>query len=170
MIVFVLLALITSCSSQSSRSVSYVGKPLKVSKSFSKLYFLSPVAKLSKPRVSQFYRSKSNKRHEGMDFTGFRGAPVTASHSGRIIYAGRKFSGYGRVVLIEYNKKWASLYAHLNSFNVKTGQKVRAGQVIGKMGSSGRATGVHLHFELLRFKQPVDPSAYLVFHSALAQK
>ncbi|MBE8221646.1 MAG: M23 family metallopeptidase [Bdellovibrionales bacterium] len=159
-----LLVLITSCSIQSRRSVS------STKKHFNKLYFLSPVARLSKSRISQLYRNKNNKKHEGIDFAGFRGAPITASHSGRIIYAGRKFSGYGRVVLIEYNKKWASLYAHLNSFNVKTGQKITAGQLIGKMGSSGKATGVHLHFELLRFKQPVNPINYLVFNSSLAQK
>lgn len=164
MIIFsLLLALLTSCSSQPRRVASSI-------KARTNLYFLSPVAKLSTTRVSQFYRAKSNKRHEGIDFTGFRGAPIIASHPGRVIYAGRKFSGYGRVVLIEYNKEWASLYAHLNSFNVKTGQRVKAGQVIGKMGSSGKSTGVHLHFELLRFKQPVNPSAYLVFHSSLARK
>lgn len=167
MIVFLILFILTvSCSNQSSRLTSYA----KTSKNFSKLYFLSPVAKLYRPRISQLYRTKNNKRHEGIDFTGLRGTPIIASHSGRVVYAGRKFSGYGRLVLIEYSKKWASLYAHLNSFNVKTGQRVKAGQVIGKMGSSGRATGVHLHFELLKFKQPVDPSAYLVFRSALANK
>lgn len=165
-IFYSLLFLLSSCTLQTRSSLLSRG----LSGKKAKLYFLSPVARLSKTKISQAYRPTKNKRHEGIDFTGFRGAAITASHSGRVIYAGRKFSGYGRIVLLEYNNKWASLYAHLNSFRVKTGQKIKAGQVIGTMGSSGKASGVHLHFELLRFKQPVNPSSYLVFKSILAKK
>lgn len=169
-LLFCYFIFLSSCSLQSvsqSKSQRFLRG---LSNKKSKLYFLSPVARLNKTKISQAYRTKKNKRHEGIDFTGFRGAAITASHSGRVIYAGRRFSGYGRLVLIEYNKKWASLYAHLNSFRVKTGQRLKAGQIIGTMGSSGKVSGVHLHFELLRFKQPVNPKKYLFFRPSLAKK
>ncbi len=101
---------------------------------------------------------------------GPKNTPIVAAHPGRVIYVGRGFRGYGKMVMIEYNNRWASLYAHLNSFEVKQGQYVRMGDVIGRMGRTGRATGVHLHFELLKNKLPVNPMSYLPDLSRMAKR
>jgi murein DD-endopeptidase MepM/ murein hydrolase activator NlpD len=73
------------------------------------------------------------------------------------------------MILLEYNDKWATLYAHLDRSRVKNGQEVKAGDVIGEMGRTGRATGVHLHFELMRDKQPIDPMPFLKAQSLSAR-
>ena len=95
--------------------------------------------------------------HHGVDFDGEKNDPVYAAHEGYVIYSGSGFSGYGKMVIVRYDKKWASLYSHLNKISVKEGEYVRPRQVIGGMGRTGRATGVHLHFELMRNKLPIDP-------------
>lgn len=112
-------------------------------------------------RISQAFKTSKNPSHRGIDLTGPRGAPILAAHDGLVIYAGRAYRGYGRMIIIEFNNEWASLYAHLNSIKVKQGQMVTRGQTIGTMGRSGRATGVHLHFELMHHKLPIDPLKYL---------
>ena len=104
---------------------------------------------------------KGRKAHHGIDIVGRKNTPIRASHAGVVVYAGQAFRGYGKMVIIEYNDRWATLYAHLNRFNVRTGDEVYAGQVIGGMGSTGRSTGVHLHFELLHKRLPIDPLPYL---------
>jgi murein DD-endopeptidase MepM/ murein hydrolase activator NlpD len=106
-------------------------------------------------------KSRRGRHHLGLDLGGPRNTPIYAAHDGVVIYAGSRFRGYGRMILLEYDGTWATLYGHLNGFNVKTGARVQRGQKIGTMGRTGRATGVHLHFELIRDKVPVDPMPYL---------
>lgn len=108
-------------------------------------------------RVTQGFSPMKNRRHQGVDFGGRKGTAIFAAHEGMVVYAGRDFRGYGKMVLIEYNNEWASLYAHLTKIVVREGQYVEPGQTIGTMGRTGRASGVHLHFELIQNKQPVDP-------------
>lgn len=117
-----------------------------------------PVEKVD---ISQPYRPPRNRRHQGVDIRGKRGTPIYAAHSGRVIYTGQGFRGYGKMVMIEHGPEWASLYAHLNRIDVSEGDLVRMGEPIGRMGRTGRATGVHLHFELMKNKLPVDPLQYL---------
>ena len=116
---------------------------------------------VEKVKLSQKYRPSSNPDHDGIDLTHYSGAPILAAHDGYVIYKGSQYRGYGRMVIIEYNKKWATLYAHLKTISVKEGQVVKAGQKIGTMGRTGRATGTHLHFEVLKEKLPVNPLDYL---------
>lgn len=116
----------------------------------------SPVQKY---KLNRGFLAKRN--HKGLDLGGRRGDPILAAHPGVVVYAGRKFRGYGKMVLIEYNGKWATLYAHLDKYHVQEGQVVVAGERIGDMGATGRATGVHLHFELIKNKQPIDPLTYM---------
>jgi murein DD-endopeptidase MepM/ murein hydrolase activator NlpD len=111
--------------------------------------------------INQGFIAKGSRQHSGVDLRGRRGDPIYSAHPGTVIYAGSRFRGYGRMVIVEYNEHWATLYAHLNKINVKTGAKVKAGQKIGSMGRSGRASGVHLHFELMHNKIPVDPIPFL---------
>lgn len=87
--------------------------------------------------------------------------PILAAHEGVVVYAGNSFRGYGNMVLLEYNHQWATLYAHLDRIMVREGQKLRVGDKLGTMGRTGRATGVHLHFELIKNKQPIDPLLHL---------
>lgn len=99
--------------------------------------------------------------HYGLDLAAKKGTPILASESGVVIYVGKGFSGYGKLIVIEHNDTWATLYSHLNKFNVKEGDRVQRGQKIAEMGRTGRATGVHLHFEIRYNRQPVNPLMYL---------
>lgn len=106
-------------------------------------------------------RGKRKRPHLGVDLAAPRGTPIYASHDGLVIYVGRQFKGYGRMIMIEGKNGWASLYAHLTKSRVKEGQEIRQGDLIGDMGRTGRATGVHLHFEIRKITGPVDPLVYL---------
>lgn len=108
-------------------------------------------------RITQHFSPTKNRKHQGIDLGGRRGTPIFAAHEGMVVYAGRDFRGYGKMVLIEYDSEWASLYAHMQTLLVREGQYVERGQTIGTMGRTGRSTGVHLHFELIRNKQTIDP-------------
>ncbi len=98
--------------------------------------------------------------HSGMDFKAPRGTPVLATGDGVIVKAGRK-GGYGKVVEVRHKNGLVSRYAHLSRISVKNGQKVRVGQTIGKVGSTGRSTGPHLHYEVRQGKTARNPSKYI---------
>ena len=91
-----------------------------------------------------------NKLHQGTDFAARRGTPVMASGSGTIERASW-FGAYGKYIRIRHNSTYKTAYAHLSKFgrNIKAGKKVRQGQIIGYVGSTGRSTGPHLHYEVL---------------------
>ncbi len=105
--------------------------------------------------------AKRKRPHWGIDLANLRGTPILAAEKGVVIYTGRAFHGYGRLIVIEHGNDWATMYGHLDKITVKEGQEVDRGQAIGHMGRTGRATGVHLHFEVRHFRQPVNPLAYL---------
>ena len=86
--------------------------------------------------------------HKGVDYAARRGTPIQSSGDGKIIFKGRK-GGYGRVVIVQHGSRYQTLYAHMNGFKrgIRTGKYVKQGQTIGFVGSSGRATGPHLHYE-----------------------
>ncbi len=86
--------------------------------------------------------------HKGVDYVARRGTPVRASGDGKIVHKKRK-GGYGRAIIIKHGGKYSTLYAHLNGYKrgLKVGQKIKQGQTIGYVGSSGRSTGPHLHYE-----------------------
>ncbi len=107
-----------------------------------------------------FKTDDGGRDHLGLDLKGRRGDKILAAHDGVIIYAGHGFRGYGKMILLEFDQNWATLYGHLNRIRVKMGQEVCAGTQIGDMGRTGRATGVHLHFELIKNKTPIDPAPY----------
>ena len=86
--------------------------------------------------------------HRGVDYAASRGTPIKATGDGKIIYAGRK-GGYGNAVIIQHGQRYSTLYAHMRKFGrgVRSGRRVKQGQIIGYVGSSGLATGPHLHYE-----------------------
>ena len=107
------------------------------------------------------YRSdpftKIRKFHYGMDFTAPRGTPIYASGDGVIERADSRSSGYGRHIRIDHGYGYVSLYAHLYKYNVNVGQKVRRGDLIGYVGSSGRSLGPHLHYEVFKDNIRINP-------------
>ncbi len=86
--------------------------------------------------------------HKGVDYAARRGTPIHSSGDGKVIFKGRK-GGYGRVVIVQHGSRYKTLYAHMNGFKrgIRVGKYVKQGQTIGFVGSSGRATGPHLHYE-----------------------
>jgi len=98
--------------------------------------------------------------HTGLDMRGDVGDPVHATASGRVSIAGRE-GGYGNMVEIEHGNGLATRYGHLSEIDVRVGQKVRIGEVIGRIGSTGRSTGPHLHYETRVDGDAVDPQKFL---------
>jgi murein DD-endopeptidase MepM/ murein hydrolase activator NlpD len=123
----------------------------------------------SEPRRVRGTRHKM-RAHWGIDLAAPKGTAVYAAHDGTVIYVGRAFKGYGRLVMIEGKKGWATLYAHLSKAHVHEGQRVHRGQRIADMGSTGRSTGPHLHFEIRTMRGPVDPLGYLPNGAMVAKR
>lgn len=121
-------------------------------------------------RMTRGFIPRKRHPHLGLDLAAPRGTPIMAARSGTVIYKGRGFHGYGRMVMIEATDGSATLYAHLDKFFVKEGQKIARGEVIGAMGRSGHATGVHLHFEVRsRSGAAIDPLTILPAKDSFAQ-
>jgi LysM repeat protein len=100
--------------------------------------------------------------HPAIDIGGSIGNLLYATDAGVIVYAGWNHFGYGNVVVIDHGNGWQSLYAHLSQVNVACGQAVFTGNVIGLMGSTGKSTGPHLHFELMSDSYgKVNPTLFL---------
>ena len=98
--------------------------------------------------------------HYGLDFRGPIGSPIYAAAKGKVTFVGRK-SGYGNVVEITHGNGLMTRYAHMSKFAARRGQTVDAGTVIGAIGSTGRSTGPHLHFELRINNRAVNPRPFL---------
>ena len=120
-------------------------------------------------RISSDYEDinafRGNRPHKAIDFAAPTGTQVIASFSGKVLIADDTtlHRNYGKVVLIEHEGQLQSLYAHLDSFAVESGQYVVAGQKLGTVGETGRTTGPHLHFEMLKAGQRANPRLYLNF-------
>lgn len=98
--------------------------------------------------------------HPGIDFKGRRGDAVKSTADGKVIVAGW-FQGYGKCVRIRHKNNLETLYGHLSKVNVKEGQTVSTGQVIGLVGSTGHSTGNHLHYEVRKDGKPINPRNFL---------
>ncbi|MDE6451851.1 MAG: M23 family metallopeptidase [Odoribacter sp.] len=108
-------------------------------------------------RIHPIY--KTVKLHAGMDFSGAVGTPIYATGNGKVVYA-EIHKGYGKTVLIDHGFNYQTRYAHLNNYNVKAGQKVKRGDIIGYMGNTGMSTGPHIHYEVRKNGIAVDPINY----------
>jgi murein DD-endopeptidase MepM/ murein hydrolase activator NlpD len=98
--------------------------------------------------------------HTGVDLRGDRGEPVHATANGKVTIAGRE-GGYGNMIEIDHGNGLSTRYGHLSAIEVKVGQQVRIGQEIGRIGSTGRSTGPHLHYETRIHGEPVNPQKFL---------
>jgi murein DD-endopeptidase MepM/ murein hydrolase activator NlpD len=124
-------------------------------------------APLVTPRITGRFGDTGSIRqrpHRGTDFGARPGTPVLAPADGRVVAATTTYPDgpqYGTVVVIDHGQGWQTLYAHLQSADVAVGQQVHAGEQIARVGSTGRVTGPHLHLEMLRNGERVDPQAHL---------
>ncbi len=101
--------------------------------------------------------TKARKKHWGMDFTAPKGTPIYASGDGKVKRADNNASGYGKHIRIDHGYGYLSLYAHLSKYNVKRGQKVKRGDLIGFVGNTGRSEAPHLHYEVWKEKNRINP-------------
>jgi murein DD-endopeptidase MepM/ murein hydrolase activator NlpD len=115
-------------------------------------------------RIDPFVHEAS--MHTGMDFRGNVGDPIHATAAGKVVKAGWE-GGYGQMVEIDHGEGLSSRYGHLSEIDVSVGQTVRIGQVIGHMGSTGRSTGPHLHYETRINGEAVNPEKFLSAGAAL---
>jgi murein DD-endopeptidase MepM/ murein hydrolase activator NlpD len=98
--------------------------------------------------------------HTGLDFRASTGDPVRATANGRVVSAGWA-GGYGRMVEIDHGNGLSTRYGHMSRINVKVGQQIHIGQIVGEVGSTGRSTGPHLHYETRIDGEAVDPQRFL---------
>lgn len=98
--------------------------------------------------------------HKGIDFRGPVGAPIKTTADGKVVFAGVR-GGYGNCVIVQHPNEFQTLYAHLSKISVKEGQMISLGDVVGELGSTGRSTGPHLHYEIIKNNEKIDPQDYL---------
>lgn len=98
--------------------------------------------------------------HAGMDFPGRDGQPILAAAKGKVVHVGQR-RGYGNVVEVEHGNGLMTRYAHLSGFSSRVGQIVARGDTVARMGSTGRSTGTHLHFEVRLNDRPINPRRFL---------
>jgi murein DD-endopeptidase MepM/ murein hydrolase activator NlpD len=111
--------------------------------------------------VSSGFGKRNGRMHGGMDILAPEGAKVRAAGYGVVLYAGNGMRGYGNAIVLDHGDGITTLYGHLKSYRVKSGDVVAAGSVIGAVGDTGNATTTHLHFEIRRNGKGVDPENYL---------
>lgn len=130
-----------------------------------------PVADKDLSRVASGYGWRTHpiyriaKHHDGMDFTAPTGTPVYATADGVVVVAKNYGSGYGKCIDIDHGYNYLTRYAHLHKINVKVGQKVTRGEIIGEVGNTGLSTGSHLHYEVRVRGEAKNPA--LFYHGDL---
>jgi murein DD-endopeptidase MepM/ murein hydrolase activator NlpD len=112
-------------------------------------------------QVSSGFGRRNGRRHEGIDISARRGSRIVAAESGRVIHSGANLGAYGKVVILKHAGRYQTIYAHNRRNLVRKGQFVEKGQVVAEVGTSGNASGPHLHFEIRRDRRPLDPLRHL---------
>ena len=100
---------------------------------------------------------KTRKMHTGIDFGARRGTPIYATGEGKVIRVEHKKGGYGKNVVIDHGFGYQTLYGHMSKIKTKVGKKVKRGEIIGLVGSSGTSTSPHVHYEVLHKGQKINP-------------
>lgn len=124
---------------------------------------IQPVANEELKRMASGYGWRSDpftkvrKRHWGMDFSAPKGTPIYATGNGKVIRADNRASGFGKHVRIDHGFGYTTIYAHMTEYNVRRGQKVKRGDIIGFVGSTGRSQAPHLHYEVWKDRVRINP-------------
>ena len=104
---------------------------------------------------------RNGRMHEGIDIGAPKGTAVRAAARGQVVFSGWGPTGYGKMVIIKHQHHLTTLYAHNSKLIAKKGNRVKQGEKISLIGSTGRSTGPHLHFEVRQNTHPKDPIKYL---------
>lgn len=129
-----------------------------------------PVKYSNKIRLSSQFGFRWGRKHKGIDLSGPTGTPVYSVESGKVIYAGNSMRGFGNLIIIEHQNGLSSYYAHNSKLKVRKGARVNKGYKIALMGSTGRSTGTHLHFEVRKGRVAVNPCLFLPAHAKFTCK
>jgi lipoprotein NlpD len=116
---------------------------------------------LATPVLTSLFGRRWGRDHDGIDMSAPVGTPVLSAADGEVIYAGNQVRGYGNMVVVQHADDILTVYAHNSLLLVKTGDRVKLGKPISKVGSTGHSTGPHLHFEVRRREIPQDPLPFL---------
>lgn len=141
------------------KKVAKASKPSHKTKArgYTKGRMLWPV----KGKTTSVFGRRGSRMHDGIDIKAKEGTPIHAAAAGTVVYADNRLSGYGKLVIVRHGRNLFTAYAHNQRNLVRKGAKVRRGDVIAKVGHTGRASGPHLHFEVRHGSTAVDPLAYL---------
>lgn len=166
---------------ESAKKIDQITKQLYIqSKSYDEVYQLAinkekmlasipaiqPVSNKELKRMASGYGMrmhpiyKRRKMHTGMDFSAERGTEIYATGDGKVVEVTRSNRGYGNHVVIDHGYGFQTLYAHMSQFNVRRGQEIKRGQVIGYVGSTGTSVAPHLHYEVHKNGEKVNPINY----------
>ncbi len=116
---------------------------------------------LREVHVTSPFGKRGHDFHEGVDLRARSGTSVYAVDAGKVVYAGKRLRGYGKMIIIRHPSGLSSVYAHNSRLLVQPGQKIKRGQNIAISGASGHVSGPHLHFEVRKGDTPVDPQILL---------
>ena len=121
--------------------------------------FLWPVP--ASNTISSGFGHRWGRAHEGIDISARVGSHIVAAAEGIVVYSGSEIGGYGNITVVAHKNGFFSVYAHAKSNFTHQGQKVYRGQVIAQIGMTGRTTGPHLHFEIRKNGEAIDPTTFL---------
>jgi murein DD-endopeptidase MepM/ murein hydrolase activator NlpD len=127
---------------------------------------IQPISNQDLRRLSSYFGYRTDpyykvlKFHEGVDFSAPPGTEIYTTGDGVVIVSDRAKTGYGNQIIIDHGFGYKTMYAHLQSFKVRKGERVKRGQVIGTVGSTGKSTSPHLHYEVWKNNVPVNPINY----------
>jgi murein DD-endopeptidase MepM/ murein hydrolase activator NlpD len=121
--------------------------------------FLWPVP--SSNTISSGFGHRWGRAHEGIDISARVGSHIVAAAEGVVVYSGSEIGGYGNITVIAHKNGFFSVYAHAKTNFTHQGQRVYRGQVISQIGMTGRTTGPHLHFEVRKNGEAIDPTSFL---------
>ena len=134
-------------------------------KEYASIPAIQPIAKKDMSRVASGFGQrfhpilKINKMHKGLDFAAPTGTPIYATADGRVESAGSA-NGYGNMVKINHGNGFETLYGHMSKIKVRSGQRVKRGDIIGNVGNTGMSTGSHLHYEIHKNGEVINPLTY----------
>jgi len=124
---------------------------------YKKINFIWPI----EGRIADGFNDSESKRHQGINIASPLGTPIKASSAGTVIYSSNTIKGYGNLIILRHSEEFVTVYAHNQVNLVEEGSWVERGEIIGRVGQTGRASGPHLHFEIRRNNKAVDPLLYL---------